>query len=273
MWQIRKSYKKSILNRYNTLTKSKLKKYDPLMGLVTNGLVNQNIYAQVNRLILEDNDDKIQLFFHKLTTNKFDTKDIAKQRDQINNERLLKVRKKLRSIDPLFLALDRIIDCRVIFLDKKDISAFSAISLPGVIFTEVYHTTHKFWEPNAIASYLHELYHQALFMIETIDDLFKGDSRKKMVFSGIMGEDRPAIKTLHGFLALVMMLYVFYWYEKKGSKLKEEREFSKVGYDELLPMATQSQISLQTILGDFTDVGSQVFQEISTLFEKVKHAN
>lgn len=273
MWQIRKSYKKSILNRYNTLVKSEFNKYDPLMGLVTNGLVNQSVYDQVNRLILDDNDDNIQLFFHNFITEKFDTKSIAKHRDQINIDRLKQVKQKIFSIDPLFFALDKIMDCRIIFLDKKDISAFSAISLPGVIFTEVSHKSHKFWEPNATASYLHELYHQALFMVETIDDLFKGESRKKMVFSGIMGENRPAIRTLHGFMALVLMLYVFHWYEKRGSRLKEEREFSKIGYDELLPMATQSQISLQSILGDFTDVGSQVFQEISTLFEKVKYGN
>lgn len=273
MWRIRKSYKKTILNRYNTLIKSEFNKYDPLMGLVTNGLVNQSAYDQVNRLILDDNDDNIQLFFHHFITGKFDTKSIAKQRNQINIDRLKQVKEKIFSIDPLFFALDKVMDCRVIFLDKKDISAFSAISLPGVIFTEVYHKSHKFWEPNATASYLHELYHQALFMVETIDDLFKGESRKKMVFSGIMGENRPAIRTLHGFMALVLMLYVFHWYEKRGSRLKEEREFSKIGYDELLPMATHSQMSLQSILGDFTDVGSQVFQEISTLFEKVKYGN
>lgn len=104
------------------------------------------------------------------------------------------------------LADKLIVEILPIAIDGKPYNGLGGVSDPalmGAIFLGK--MTDPFARVRSVISLAHELGHQALMMLQTIDNI-AGKNREIFVYSGVREVERPLLHSLHAAIALVYMI-------------------------------------------------------------------
>lgn len=148
----------------------------------------------------------------------------------------------------------------VIPLSKDKLAGYSSHFARGVIFR----TFPSKQSPGTIAlDLVHELGHQALMLIQSVDELIVSD-KETPVYSEIRKRNRPAIQTFHATAALVYMYILSSSMLEKGIELEAVNDRNREYGMPLKDCVIKSLESLEKKCS-FSTVGKAIFEEFYDL--------
>jgi len=163
------------------------------------------------------------------------------------------------SSEPLFgRFIKRVVNVVVPVLDKEfENYAFSTILARGAILISI--PSHDLRSIIYELNLVHEFAHQILYLLQCVDTIIEEDQIFKPIWSGIRQQNRPAIKTLHGLVAMVVLINHIE-FMLNGNHDHKEIVFLKNHYRNYFKKALESVESLESIR--FTEFGLDLFIEL-----------
>ena len=139
--------------------------------------------------------------------------------------------------------------------------SYSTILARGAIFIEIpYAREHG--QLLFEISLVHELGHQILFLLQCTDTLIHEKDMLTPIWSGIRQQSRPAIKALHGLVALSFMLNYIRYKLKDSKMLSDEVEVLRTYHNDYLKKARETSDAIKSNCA-LTELGEQVHLELS----------
>jgi len=141
--------------------------------------------------------------------------------------------------------------------------SYSTILARGAIFIEVPYTR-KYGQLLFEMSLVHELGHQILFLLQCTDTLIHEKDILTPIWSGIRQQSRPAIKAMHGLVALSFMLNYIGYKLKKAEMSTTEMEILHTYHSDYLNKAKETSDAIKNNCS-LTELGEQVHLELSQI--------